>query len=244
MPQGGESGQQWEGGGQQGPPGGPWQAGPAGQAGQGAPGAPGGPQGTPGYQGQGGSQGQYYGSPPPQGGGAGGQQYPSSMRGAPISPVNEIETRVSGRRIVQFIVDWILWGIIAALVSWALNRGHGGVAVILTLILIVVDIAWYFLYWAYWPYTHRGQTIGMQLMSIRVISTDGGPASLMQLFLRSILLVLFSWVAAIVGFITMMCSRYRQRVGDHMAHTMVVRERVEPVPAQQEFAGAGQAGNR
>jgi len=196
----------------------------------------------PGYQGQG--QGQYYGSPPPQGGGMSGQQYPGSMQGVPASPVNEIETRVSGRRIVQFIVDWILWGIVAGLISWALNRGTGGVAVILTLILIVVDIAWYFLYWAYWPYTHRGQTIGMQLMGIRVISADGGPASLMQLFIRSIFLVLFSWVAAIVGFITMMCSRYRQRVGDHMAKTMVVRESVEPIAAQREFAGAGQAGSR
>jgi uncharacterized RDD family membrane protein YckC len=233
MPQGGESGQQWEGGQQQGPPGGPWQAGQPGQPG--APGQPG-----PGQQGQ----GQYYGSPPPQGGGMSGQQYPGSMQGLPASPVNEIETRVSGRRIVQFIVDWILWGIVAGLISWALNRGTGGVAVILTLILIVVDIAWYFLYWAYWPYTHRGQTIGMQLMGVRIISADGGPASLMQLFIRSILLVLFSWVAAIVGFITMMCSRYRQRVGDHMAKTMVVRESVEPIPAQREFAGAGQAGNR
>jgi uncharacterized RDD family membrane protein YckC len=200
----------------------------------------------PGYQGQGQTQaqGQYYGSPPPQGGGAAGQQYPGSMQGVPVSPVNEIETRVSGRRIVQFIVDWILWGIVAGLVSWALNRGTGGVAVILTLILIVVDIAWYFLYWAYWPYTHRGQTIGMQLMGIRIISADGGPASMMQLFIRSIFLVLFSWVAAIVGFITMMCSRYRQRVGDHMAKTMVVRESVEPITTQREFAGAGQAGSR
>lgn len=238
MPQGGESGQQqWEGGQQQGPPGGPWQAGQPGQPGQGAPG---GQQGMPGYQGQG--QGQYYGSPP-QGGGAAGQ-YPGSMQGMPISPVNEIETRVSGRRIVQFIVDWILWGIVAGLISWALNRGSGGVEVILTLILIAVDIAWYFLYWAYWPYTHRGQTIGMQLMGIRVISADGGPASLMQLFVRSIFLVLFSWVAAIVGFFVMMASRYRQRVGDHMARTMVVRESVQPIPAQREFAGAGQAGSR
>jgi len=40
----------------------------------------------------------------------------------------------------------------------------------------------------------------------------------------------------------MMCSRYRQRTGDHMAHTMVVRARVDPMPAQQMYAGAGQAG--
>jgi hypothetical protein len=42
----------------------------------------------------------------------------------------------------------------------------------------------------------------------------------------------------------MWCSRYRQRVGDHLAKTMVVRDRVQPIPAQQEYAGAGQAGYR
>jgi uncharacterized RDD family membrane protein YckC len=84
----------------------------------------------------------------------------------------------------------------------------------------------------------------MSLLGVRVISRDGGPASLMQLFVRSILLVLFSPLSLLVGIITMMCSRYRQRVGDHLAKTMVVRASVEPRRAQQEFAGAGQAGTR
>ena len=97
-------------------------------------------------------------------------------------------------------MDWILSGIVAALISWALNRGHGGVAAVLMLILVVVDIAWYFLYWAYVPYTRRGQTLGMQLMRHPRHQPDGGPASLMQLFLRSILLVLFLGWSAIVGF--------------------------------------------
>jgi hypothetical protein len=39
-----------------------------------------------------------------------------------------------------------------------------------------------------------------------------------------------------------MCSRYRQRTGDHMARTMVVRAQVQPMPAQQEYVGAQRAG--
>jgi uncharacterized RDD family membrane protein YckC len=84
----------------------------------------------------------------------------------------------------------------------------------------------------------------MQVMGIRVISSDGGPASLVQLAVRSVLLVLFSPLSLLVGIIVMMGSRYRQRTGDHMARTMVVRARVEPMPAQREYAGAGQAGFR
>ena len=51
-------------------------------------------------------------------------------------------------------------------------------------------------------------------------------------------------LSLLVGIITMMASRYRQRVGDHLAKTMVVRASVEPRPVPQEYAGAGQAGTR
>jgi uncharacterized RDD family membrane protein YckC len=166
------------------------------------------------------------------------------MQGRPISPVNEIETRVTGRRVVQWIVDAIIFYGISSLLGWALDRGHGVGHGILYAVLVVLVIAWYVLYWGLRPYMRNGQTLGMQLMGIRVISKNGGSASLMQLIGRSILLVLFSWMSLIVGFITMMFSRYRQRVGDHLAGTMVVRSSVEPIPAQREFAGAGQAGSR
>jgi uncharacterized RDD family membrane protein YckC len=239
MPQGGGSGQSWEAGSEPGSGTGPQ----AGAAGPGA-GPAGGPQGQPyeqpGY-GQPG-QAQYgqaqYGQQPPAYGGGG------AMEGRPISPVNEIDTRVTGRRIVQYIVDIILYGIIGSLLYFALHRGHGATGAILTAVYVVVIIAWYFLYWAYIPFARNGQTLGMSLLSIRVISRDGGPASLMQLFVRSILLILFGGISLLVGIITMMFSRYRQRVGDHIAKTMVVAARVTPSPAQPEFAGAGQAGTR
>ena len=94
------------------------------------------------------------------------------------------------------------------------------------------------------PFARNGQTIGMSLMRIRVISRDGGPASLVQLFIRSILLVLFPSVSALVGWFVMMFSRYRQRTGDHMAKTLVVRAEVVMEPTANEYAGAGQAGTR
>ena len=179
-----------------------------------------------------------YGQPPPAYGGGG------SMPGRPISPVNEIDTRVTGRRIVQYIVDIILYGIVASLISFAFDRGHGATAAALWVIMAVIQIAWYALYWAYIPNNRNGQTIGMSLLGLRVISRDGGPASLMQLFARSILLVLFPPLSLLVGIITMMVSRYRQRVGDHLANTMVVRASVAPSYAQRQYAGAGQAGSR
>jgi uncharacterized RDD family membrane protein YckC len=194
------------------------------------------PQGQPGYE-----QAQYgqpqYGQPPPAYGGGG------ATAARPGLPVSEMETRVTGKRTVQYIVDVILSGIVFSILNFFLSGGHGVVGVILTIVLILADIAWYFAYWAYIPYARNGQTFGMSLLKVRVISEDGGPASLGQMFGRSILLVLTPW-SLLVGFITMMFSRYRQRVGDHLAHTLVVRAGVEPRPVPQEYAGAGQAGTR
>jgi uncharacterized RDD family membrane protein YckC len=252
MPQGGESGQSRETGPQTDTPGQEWQSGRPGQsavpgqsgtAGQGGiPSQAGPPAGQP-WPGE--PQGQsQYGVPPQggQGGMSGGYQ-DSPMAGRPISPVNEIETRVTGRRFVQYIVDIIIYGVVGGLVSVLLTSwGTGALHAILVLIDVVLIVAWYLIYWAYIPFRRDGQTVGMSLLGIRVISASGGPASFAQLAVRSILLILFGIFSVIVGFIVMMCSRYRQRTGDHMAHTMVVRERIQPMPAQQMYAGAGQAG--
>ena len=247
MPQGGESGQSRETGqrtdtpGQQrqnGTPGQnavPGQSGTAGQGGIPSQAGPAGQQ-RPGEQ-----QGQYQYGVPPQGGAAGEYQG-GPMAGRPISPVNEAETRVSGRRIVQYIIDIIIYGIVGAVISWALaDRGTGAVHTVLVVVDVAVIIAWYLLYWAYIPFRRDGQTLGMSVLGIRIISASGGPASFLQLAVRSILLILFGVFSVIVGFIVMMCSRYRQRTGDHMAHTMVVKARVEPMRAQQMYAGAGQS---
>jgi uncharacterized RDD family membrane protein YckC len=271
MPQGGEprlpqdtgweagaSAQQWQGN-QPGPGGVPGQGTVPGQSVPGQAGAPA-PEGTAGQEWAGGPQGQQqygpqgqqqygpqgqqqYGMPPPAGGTAGGQ-WGGPMAGQPISPVNEIETRVTGRRTVQYIIDAIIYGILASLISWALDRGHGGLHALLVLVTVVLVVAWYLLYWAAIPNRRNGQTLGMSVMGIRVISASGGTASFVQLAVRSVLLVLFSPLSLLVGIIVMMCSRYRQRTGDHMAKTMVVRANVESMPARPEYAGAGQAGTR
>jgi uncharacterized RDD family membrane protein YckC len=249
MPQGGESGQSRETGQQTGPPGQQWQSGTPGQSavpGQSGPAGQGGIPSQADPTGQWGpgapqGQGQYQYGMPPQGG-APGQQWGSPMAGQPISPVNEIETRVTGRRVVQYIIDIIIYGVVASLISWALTRNSGVVLFILWVVSIVLIVGWYLLYWAAIPARRNGQTLGMSVMGIRVININGGPASFGQLAGRSILLILFGPAALLVGFIVMMCSRYRQRTGDHMARTMVVRAQVQPMPAQQEYVGAQRAG--
>jgi len=149
-----------------------------------------------------------------------------------MTPVNRDETRVVGRRIVQYIIDYVLVGIIPGIAYWLLDRGslHWIGWTVATIIAIVV----YLWYWVLRPYSHNGQTFGMQLLGVRVISKSGGPASMAQLLVRGILLIIDTLVFGLVGLVTMMASRYHQRVGDHVARTLVIAARYG-TPSQ--FAG-------
>lgn len=142
--------------------------------------------------------------------------------GQPPSPVSELATRVTGRRVIQYIIDYLITGIVASVILWALDRGHGAGNAGLLVIGAIVDAAWYFWYWVYRPYRAGGQSFGMQLLGLRVISKDGGRASMMQLLIRAVLLIVDTFLWGLVGLITIVSSRYRQRVGDHAARTLVI----------------------
>jgi uncharacterized RDD family membrane protein YckC len=143
------------------------------------------------------------------------------------SPVPRQLTRITGRRIVQYIIDSFLAGLIPGILfSLVYNYTHGVVKGLTWLIAVGVWIVIMLWYWVARPRGHNGQTFGMQWLGIRVVSKDdGGPASTGQLATRWIGLIFDSWLLTpIVGFIVILCSRYRQRIGDHMAGTLVVRQ--------------------
>ena len=140
------------------------------------------------------------------------------------SPVNIAETRVTGRRVIQYIIDSFLAGIIPGIAFWLFDRGHGvfhSLGWLFSVLIWVVVMIWY---WVVRPTQSNGQTFAMKWMGLRVISKlDGGPASMTQMFVRWIGLIFDSWLLTpLVGYITILFSRYRQRIGDHMAKTLVV----------------------
>ncbi|HUD36322.1 MAG TPA: RDD family protein [Streptosporangiaceae bacterium] len=132
------------------------------------------------------------------------------------------ETRVTGRRVVQYIIDMILAGIVPGLAYWLFDRSNGTVHNVGWFVASIIAIVAYFLYWVVLPYGHRGQTFGMQLMRIHVIGKDGSKASMLQLFVRWVFLIIDGLLLGLVGFVVILCSKHRQRVGDHVAKTVVV----------------------
>jgi uncharacterized RDD family membrane protein YckC len=131
-------------------------------------------------------------------------------------------TRVTGRRIVQYIIDYILAGIIPGIAYWQLDTSAGAIDGVRWFVATIIALAAYFAYWVAIPYAMGGQTFAMKLLRLRVLSKDGDRASVLQLFIRGIFLIIDTLVFGLVGYITILCSKYRQRVGDHAARTVVV----------------------
>ena len=199
--------------------------------------------GMPGYE----HFGSVPGQPPPQGG------YGQPQGGTPgqwgsqpgwSSPVSEAETRVTWRRIFQYWIDAFLVSIVPYLVSIPFDRSSnttmniiGGVVYF---VLFVVIGLWY---WVIRPHSHNGQTFAMKWFGLRVISKNGGPATTAQLFIRWIGLIFDAapWMwpfTGLLGLIVMLCSRYRQRIGDHLARTLVVATG-PAYRGRSQFAGTG-----
>jgi len=87
-------------------------------------------------------------------------------------------------------------------------------------------VAWgYFaLFEAYW----QGQTPGKRVMKIRVIKDSGRQITLFEALARNLLRVVdYLPGFYLVGLITMLCNKRSQRLGDLVAGTMVVHERLD-----------------
>lgn len=97
----------------------------------------------------------------------------------------------------------------------------------------------------------RGRSVGRLVMGTRVVRDDGGPVHVRQSLLRAVMAMLEIWSTA--GAVALTCSvidRRSRRVGDLLAGTMVIQERmrslepdrVEVPAALSDWAGAADVG--
>jgi uncharacterized RDD family membrane protein YckC len=77
----------------------------------------------------------------------------------------------------------------------------------------------------------RGRSLGKLALGLRVVRDDGGPVRFRHAFVRGLLAVVEIWLTfGAVALITSLASSKGKRLGDYLAGTVVVRERV-PVAA-------------
>jgi uncharacterized RDD family membrane protein YckC len=116
------------------------------------------------------------------------------------------------------------------------------------LVLIVLQYFSELLYFGLWETASRGRTLGKYALGLRVVGMEGQPLDAKSAMIRNLLRavdVLPSGYA--IGLVTVITSRYGQRLGDHAAGTLVIRtdkiarppeltlpSHLEPLPLSRE----------
>ncbi len=85
---------------------------------------------------------------------------------------------------------------------------------------LIAIVIWEFFYFAY-QWALSGKTIGMALLGIRVVRTDGSPVGARQAIIRTLTLP-FSFLLFGLGFLGILTNRDRHALHDRFAGTAVV----------------------
>jgi uncharacterized RDD family membrane protein YckC len=87
--------------------------------------------------------------------------------------------------------------------------------------VVGIGLSWW--YWAVLPRRWSGRTPAMRWLGLRVVGLDGRDASLGQLGARWLMLLVDAMLFGLVGLVAMLATPHRQRLGDVLAGTVVVR---------------------
>ncbi|HSD58110.1 MAG TPA: RDD family protein [Methanotrichaceae archaeon] len=125
-----------------------------------------------------------------------------------------------GIRFVSILIDGIVIGLIEGIIGMVLGIFRDPE---------VVPWWWWILsfviYIAYFTYLEgtRGQTVGKMITRIKVVREDGGRIDMNQSFTRNILRIIDGLIFYLVGAVLIWRSDRKQRLGDSVAKTVVVK---------------------
>jgi len=128
-----------------------------------------------------------------------------------------------GQRILAVLIDMIFLGLFYYFIFYLLSLTHykdlfSGMAFITVLMLP------YFLYYPLLQYWNNGQSLGKQLMKIRIVKTDHSHPKLGDFLIRWILRLFEINLIPGLGLIFILFTDKNQRLGDLAAQTVVVSE--------------------
>ncbi|MEU8636413.1 RDD family protein [Amycolatopsis sp. NPDC048633] len=137
---------------------------------------------------------------------------------------------VVGRRLVQFVLDEMLVFVpmllLAIAVVWLFHPHGLALLTFLKVVLytmLVLDFLGLVFINVWWPYRHGGQTPAMRWLRLRIETLEGAHPSLGAFVVRDLLMVVDGFAWGLAGIVVMLVTRRRQRFGDVVARTVVVR---------------------
>jgi uncharacterized RDD family membrane protein YckC len=129
-------------------------------------------------------------------------------------------------RLVAFAADvgasWGLFTVGAAALAFFVQLVTGAAFSLRShqIVSLICLVVWEFLYFAY-QWSLSGRTIGMAVLGIKVVATDGSPIGLRQAVVRTLALPL-SFLLFGLGFLGILTNRDRHALHDRLARTAVV----------------------
>jgi uncharacterized RDD family membrane protein YckC len=130
-------------------------------------------------------------------------------------------------RLAAFAADvgasWGIYILGAALLNAAVKlvTGHSFTLSNHQLADFIVLTAWEFLYFAY-QWAVSGKTLGMAILGLQVVTSQGGPISGRQAVMRTIGLAITLFLTLGIGFLGIVYQRDRRALDDFIAGTAVV----------------------
>jgi uncharacterized RDD family membrane protein YckC len=121
-------------------------------------------------------------------------------------------------RVVAFIIDFILYSIVAGVIEGILFRNSPQAGFGLGVVISALYFTWLWSTSGPWP----GQTVGMKLLNLKVVRTDGTVLTLSQAFIRWVGLWI-SFLVIFIGVIWVAFDANKQGWQDKIAGTYVVR---------------------
>lgn len=120
-----------------------------------------------------------------------------------------------GPRFVAVLLDGLVIGIVGGILTAVLRNNPGLLGSIDGLIFIAYFIVMEKLY---------GATLGKMALGLRVVNTDGSPISWGGSVIRNLLRIIDGLFGYLVGAIIIWTSPTKQRLGDKVAHTIVIKK--------------------
>ena len=119
-----------------------------------------------------------------------------------------------GPRFLAILIDSISIGVVGAILGVIFQNSpglSGGVTGLLALAYFIVLEA------------TQGATLGKMALGLRVTRTDGAPISWTESIIRNLLRIIDGLFVYLIGAILIWTSPLKQRLGDRVAKTVVVR---------------------
>jgi uncharacterized RDD family membrane protein YckC len=142
--------------------------------------------------------------------------------------VLELRLAKLASRLLSLLIDLVVQGVLLVVgllvISGVASSADDAAAAAIVLVFLVLVVVGYPVAF---ETLSRGRTLGKLTLGLRVVREDGGPIRFRHALVRAMAAVVEIWITAgAVALVVSLASSQGKRLGDFLAGTVVVRERV------------------